>query len=167
MKECNLENFFYTNRNHPDLDTLVTFVTNNYNLFIDSKIIDNNGVDVTNKYMDYETNTHIGTTETINVIHEIELGLFINNGNKTPIYKKYIGTNNNDANLGALIITYKEYYCIVWVEISIIDNIQDIEIYSFNVLSFPAPKLCPVDKLLHEIDIYNKGQKQWKISTMK
>ena len=43
MKECNLENFFYTNRNHPDLDTLVTFVTNNYNLFIDSKIIDNNG----------------------------------------------------------------------------------------------------------------------------
>ena len=50
-----MENFFYTNRNHPDLDTLVTFVTNNYNLFIDSKIIDNNGVDVTNKYMDYQT----------------------------------------------------------------------------------------------------------------
>lgn len=160
-----MENFFYTNRNHPDLDTLVTFVTNNYNLFIDSKIIDNNGVDVTNKYMDYETNTYISTTETINIIHDIELGVFINSGNKNPIYKKYICANNNVANLGALIITYKEHYCIVWVEISNIDNTQDIEIYSFNILSLnkysphPMHHLSSVDKLLYEIDVYNKGQK--------
>ena len=133
MTTTSKEWVIYTWRANSLYANLAEWLQNNYNLFIQAKIIDSNRIDVTTDLLQH----NVFYDKALSAIHEIEEGLYLTNKSTLPAYKKYASDCNRDPSyhgfMTLLVITIKDIYYIIWCNCIELEHAISVELYDFSM----------------------------------